>query len=875
MTFNEKVTQLSEIINEKLLPVIHKNGKVKECIYLDLPYYTNIGDTLIWRGDEHFLNRNGLKCLYKASYQTYSERRMKKITRRRNTPPCKKMSIFLQGGGNFGDLYENHQNLRKEIIKNYPNNQIIILPQTVFYNDESKMKTDAELFAKHKNLTICARDKKSEQILKDNFHNEVILVPDMAFCIPQKELRKYAVPEISGSTLLLKRADKELDNSVDYSRYISQKRFDTCDWITMKNDCKAEKVLDRLINSKKIPKVVADLYAQKVFQKTMIHEGVKQISKYENIYSTRLHAAILSVLLEKPFVFFDNSYGKNSGFFETWLSDLDNMKFIKIMGKIKEMESVKKMSKKISVIVPIYNAEKYLRQTLNSIRFQTHDNLEIICVLDCPTDNSAAIVEELAKEDGRINPVRHSENMGLPGARNTGVQNATGEYMHFIDADDLVNPEFYKALIDAATAADADVAACSVFYEKKPKQSFWFLKDEVLTGQKKITKTAVIMQGWAWRYLIRRKFWNDYNLSFPNLVPMEDSPVMIPMVYYANKIAFCPNAVYFYKNRPGSLINLEENSTGEKEKWRIENRQKAEDSFHEFMRCHNIKRHNKIYSKRYRLAGYMTCENDLFEYGKTDKKISVVVPVYNAEKYLKQTLDAIRFQTYRNLEIICVLDCPTDSSAAIVEQAAKEDARVRPVWHQMNLGLPAARNTGVYNATGEYIHFIDSDDLISPDFYEIMASAAVDTGADVAACSVFYEKKQWRSIWFRKSEVLSGPAKIEKTEVAILGWAWRYLIRRSFWNSHNFSFPELVPMEDMPVMIPMIYHANKVALCPSAVYFYKHRKSSILNKNYNPERKKLYSENRRKARKIFRDFMRVNNIKRPNRLSYYLEKRFA
>jgi pyruvyl transferase EpsO len=60
----------------------------------------------------------------------------------------------------------------------------------------------------------------------------------------------------------------------------------------------------------------------------MIREGVKQISKYENIYSTRLHVAILSVLLEKPFVFFDNSYGKNSAFFETWLSDLDGAKFI-------------------------------------------------------------------------------------------------------------------------------------------------------------------------------------------------------------------------------------------------------------------------------------------------------------------------------------------------------------------------------------------------------------------------------------------------------------------------------------------------------------------------------------------------------------------
>jgi glycosyltransferase involved in cell wall biosynthesis len=256
-------------------------------------------------------------------------------------------------------------------------------------------------------------------------------------------------------------------------------------------------------------------------------------------------------------------------------------------------------------------------------------------------------------------------------------------------------------------------------------------------------------------------------------------------------------------------------------------------------------------------------------------KVSIIIPIYNSEKYLKQTLDSIRFQTYSNLEIICVLDCPTDNSAGIVESIAKEDNRIKLVYNPQNVGLPVTRNIGVKNATGEYIHFIDSDDLISPDFYEIMISAAVEAYADVAACSVFYEKQPWRSIWFRKSEVLSGASKIEKTEVAILGWSWRYLIRRIFWNSHNFLFPNLVPMEDMPVMIPMIYHANKVAFCPGAVYFYKNRENSILNNDYNPEREKTHSQNRKKARRIFRDFMRVNKIKRPSRLLYYIKKRFA
>lgn len=259
-----------------------------------------------------------------------------------------------------------------------------------------------------------------------------------------------------------------------------------------------------------------------------------------------------------------------------------------------------------------------------------------------------------------------------------------------------------------------------------------------------------------------------------------------------------------------------------------------------------------------------------------DSKISVIIPIYNAEKYLRQTLDCIRFQTYKQLEIVCVLDYPTDNSAEIVKELAKEDNRIKLVEHSKNMGLPAARNSGVASATGEYIHFMDSDDLLSPDFYETLISATEKAEADVAACSVFYEKKPWRSIWFRKSKVLSSTNdKIKKTEVAIQGWAWRYLIKKKFWSEHNFSFPDLVPMEDKPVMIPMVYHANKVALCPNAVYFYKNREDSILNKKYDPIREHQRSENRQKARKIFRDFMQEHNIKRPSKWLYYLKKYFA
>ena len=532
------------------------------------------------------------------------------------------------------------------------------------------------------------------------------------------------------------------------------------------------------------------------------------------------------------------------------------------------------MDKKISVIIPIYNSEKYLRQTIDSVRCQTYGNLEIICVLDCPTDNSAAIVDDAAIEDRRIKIIRNLKNVKQAVSRNTGVENATGEYIHFMDADDLINPRFYEAMLDAVVNADANIAVCSAFHEKRPKQSILFSKYEILLGQNKIKRTDAVTQGWAWRYLIKKSFWNDRNLSFPDLAPVEDMPVILPMVFYANKIAACPDAMYFYKYRETSSLNEELNN--EREQLRNTNWQKADRISRDFRYTHKIKRNNKLHRSRYRRAGRTVCINDPVEYGKTDTKISVIIPIYNAEKYLKQTLDSIRFQTYKNLEIICVLDCPTDNSAAIVENAAKEDDRIKAVRHSQNMGLPAARNTGVKNAVGEYIHFIDSDDLISPDFYDVMISAAAKANADVAACSVFYEKKPAYSIWFKRSDVLSFTAdKIEISEVALHGWAWRYLIKSDFWNRRNLSFPDLVPMEDKPAMIPMIHYANRVVLCPGAVYFYKNREVSILNKSCSSAQKKRRHDNRQKAREIIRDFVNAEGVKLPNRLLRLIQKRFA
>ena len=120
--------------------------------------------------------------------------------------------------------------------------------------------------------------------------------------------------------------------------------------------------------------------------------------------------------------------------------------------------------------------------------------------------------------------------------------------------------------------------------------------------------------------------------------------------------------------------------------------------------------------------------------------ISVIVPIYNVEKYLDRCVGSIINQTYKNLEIILVDDGSPDNCPQMCDDYAKKDSRIKVV-HKENGGLSDARNAGMKVATGEYVSFIDSDDYISLDFYETLLETIVDNDSDIVECSVvkFYE----------------------------------------------------------------------------------------------------------------------------------------
>lgn len=311
MNSNEKKLQLSTSIRNVLTPLINR-----DYFLLEVPYYTNIGDTLIWQGEIEFLKNTSQKCKGMFSLETYTNPKINEDD-----------LILFQGGGNFGDLWAKHHEFKKFVMQQHPHNKYIFFPQTVYYKDERNLKSDASFFSKFKNVTICARDRDSYKILTDYFSNDIRLLPDMAFCISKENM----VPcrnHCGETDLLLKRLDSEYKESTIINELESKSGIYISDWKTMLSTYDTEtKIMEKMKAKKLIPRRIVDFYAFHIYRKHLIRSGIELLSSHKTIYTTRLHAAILGVLLEKDVVMIDNSYGKNRSFFESWLNDCSQVSF--------------------------------------------------------------------------------------------------------------------------------------------------------------------------------------------------------------------------------------------------------------------------------------------------------------------------------------------------------------------------------------------------------------------------------------------------------------------------------------------------------------------------------------------------------------------
>lgn len=305
MNNRETVIHLREKIKKSLSPLIGKR-----CILVDVPYYQNIGDMLIWEGEKDFLKAIGCECICSASYWTFKYPQIDKD-----------VTVLFNGGGNIGDLYPEHVNLLLKVARFYPHNKIVVLPQTVYYENKQKEERDLSEINKHSQLVFCARDGKVANDVSRYIDN-VITVPDMAFYNDVQKLDNYKV-SIKREKLIIKRVDPETSNAS------VSKNGDIADWPTLVKSFRRttfiNKLFYRLAKAGIVFSRLWDWYFHKYHSMLMVKEGVRFISPYKEVETTRLHGCILSILLDKKVVLIDNSYGKNSEFYKSWLANDDDV----------------------------------------------------------------------------------------------------------------------------------------------------------------------------------------------------------------------------------------------------------------------------------------------------------------------------------------------------------------------------------------------------------------------------------------------------------------------------------------------------------------------------------------------------------------------
>ncbi len=180
---------------------------------------------------------------------------------------------------------------------------------------------------------------------------------------------------------------------------------------------------------------------------------------------------------------------------------------------------------------------------------------------------------------------------------------------------------------------------------------------------------------------------------------------------------------------------------------------------------------------------------------------------------------------------------------------------------QQRQGVSVARNVGAGAATGEYIHFMDVDDLINIDFYERMADATGATEADMVFCSFDCEMWPWESLMFTERIVcVEAEDKYAVTETKNLGYCWRYMCRKSFLEEHGLEFTAGRLHEDLTFTVQAVFHAARIVTVPGAIYYYRKREGSALN-SADSERAHRMHEHWKESIEFRDDFLKQHGLK--------------
>ena len=433
---------------------------------------------------------------------------------------------------------------------------------------------------------------------------------------------------------------------------------------------------------------------------------------------------------------------------------------------------------KVSVVIPVYNGERYIRQCLDSVCGQTLQEIQIICVNDGSTDGTADILREYESRDDRITVV-DKEHTNAGESRNAGMKLAEGEYISFLDADDFFEPDMLESAYAAIQDAAAQICAfrCDQF-DNQTKQFHecpWTLKLEMMPEQRSFSShdcadnIFTMTSCTAWDKLYRRSFVLENKIEFQSVPSCNDMLFTFSAYVNADKITTLDRILvhqrvnhaktlsrdieYLWHNFYDALFALKnyliDHRIYEEYKrsfvnWAIDfsiwNMYNYRRHFRDLIR-QSLKRRFfddlDITSSPQELFSNQDLYNEMrqimSEKKERDKnitpKVSIIIPTYNVEQYLRVCLDSAVNQTLEDIEIIIVNDGSTDNSLEIIKEYAAEDDRI-VVIDKENGGYGMAMNCGMDRARGEYIGIIEPDDFVDVNMFGDLYNIAAENDLD-------------------------------------------------------------------------------------------------------------------------------------------------
>ena len=501
----------------------------------------------------------------------------------------------------------------------------------------------------------------------------------------------------------------------------------------------------------------------------------------------------------------------------------------------------------ISIIVPIYNTEKYLHECLDSILNQSYINFEVLLINDGSTDSSGTICQEYVERDSRFRYFE-KDNGGVASARNLGLERSEGTYITFIDSDDWVEFKYLEVLYTALKENDTDVAIST--YKRFAQDSVFYLRsyskenDEFLNIGKRnrnsfleiLPKLGELDHSFysISSKLIKRKIIG--NLLFDEQVSYaEDLNFFFHLYLGVESVVYVRDYTYIYRTHDASTSqNVNElKALQELEIYKSMFQQidrMGLPTFYYFKRMENV--------VIYRISGFPTSkairEYESFVSEVRERVtyqqplISLIVPIYNVENYLWSCLDSIAKQTYSNIEILLVNDGSPDGSAAICQEFVARDSRFRYIEKE-NGGLSDARNAGIAEAKGEFISFVDSDDWIELTYVEDLYRAALFNDAEVVVSN--YKKFDvkdncyWIHIFddyyethYSGEELIQQLPALERKDFSFTT-SWGILFAHRLFDA--ISFPKGKTIEDTRTNYRLFAESRRLTYIHKALYNYR------------------------------------------------------